>query len=144
MEAGNGRPDFTNANEMRFQDPDWLAWWLSTHYLLPPAMQMEIASVLGSTIHRPECKAVLDGFVEYLEDPGATQAHAGGPTPVLDGGLRRVQAEDSEPFTFSRESFIRLLLVPYRRYRGVYFIAGITLGFYAIQGVVFLVSRIIG
>lgn len=52
--------------DVRFQDPEWLAWWLSTHFLLSRGEQVAIARSLLGSLHSNECQNILHGFIDHL------------------------------------------------------------------------------
>jgi hypothetical protein len=51
--------------EYRFQDPAWMAWWLSSLYLLRPDEQVQIASRMLETVHAKGSQEMLIAFIEY-------------------------------------------------------------------------------
>ncbi len=60
--------------EFRFNDPDWLLWWLQSHYLLPPGEQLAIAERIMTVVYAPESRQTLEGYILGLRDTHAQNA----------------------------------------------------------------------
>lgn len=61
--------------EYRFQDPDWLRWWLDSLFMLHPSDQLLIASRLTKVIYAIESRDVLQEFIVLTS---AILVHMGG------------------------------------------------------------------
>lgn len=85
--------------EYRFQDPDWLRWWLDSLFMLHPSDQLLIASRLTKVIYAIESRDVLQEFIVLTS---AVLVHLGGgegseveiPVPSVDP----VEVEPSDEY----------------------------------------------
>ncbi len=48
----------------RWSDPDWLAWWLESHYLLSMEEQVAVAQRIGMVVHSPDAHRVLAEYIQ--------------------------------------------------------------------------------
>lgn len=77
----------------RFHNPEFVAWWLRSLYLLPPHLQLEAADAVRSSVHLPTVHAQVDHFtvdlLQQLEgphvEPAARPADEGASSADLDG-----------------------------------------------------------
>lgn len=51
-----------------FHNPDWLAWWLSSHYMFSVEDQLALAERLRGVLNTQPCRDVLDGFIQSITD----------------------------------------------------------------------------
>lgn len=111
--------------ETRFNDPDWLAWWLQSHYLLTPEHQVSVAERLLDVVYSSDCRDVLQGFIAGTIDaasPGIAGAVA---PPSPEESIE----EDESPLWLTTAKRL------WNEQRTVVLIAGLLCVGYVVQGI---------
>lgn len=59
-----------------FHDPRFVEWWLGSLYLLPPEVQISVASSIKAVVHVPEVHAEVDLFAARFGEGPLVEPHA--------------------------------------------------------------------
>lgn len=122
-----------HGGQMAFHDPEWLSWWLSTHYMLTPEQQVQMANHLLQTIFNPDSREVLLGFIAYTENQyGLNEIQK--PEVLALPELQKPIERDLSYFGIFRSAF--------GKYRMMYYMAFVMACFYAVKGVFAIASLI--
>jgi hypothetical protein len=115
--------------DYRFHDPAWMAWWLTSMYLLPTQDQITIAEKVLLSVHSPDSRAVLTGFIEYQRGEYTPPFEiAVDPEPVVVEPS--IDPDDHRPMTI----LTRITTTVWQRYPKLVVGAGVVLGFYMWNG----------
>lgn len=123
--------------DYRFHDPAWMAWWLTSMYLLPTQDQIIIAEKVLLSVHSPASRAVVKGFIEYQgAEYTPPEEFAVDPEPVVDEP--GFDPDDHRPMTI----LTRIATTVWQRYPKLVVGAGLVLIFYMWVGLRSIVSLI--
>jgi len=123
--------------DYRFHDPAWMAWWLTSMYLLPIQDQIAIAEKVLLSVHSHDSRAVLKGFIEYQRgEYTPPEEIAVDPEPVVDES--GIDPDDHRPMTI----LTRITTTVWQRYPKLVVGAGAVLVFYMWNGLKSIFSLI--
>lgn len=139
--TAEGVPRLGQAYDIRFQDPTWLAWWLSTHFMLAPAEQIELADRIKQTVHSRDCQDVLAGFIEHTRQGFEVSPHP----QIIGQGIEGVNLPESDEMELQdRPLWYQVAGKVWQRYKPLVIGCGLIVAIYIVRAIVLIFGLVFG